>query len=1115
MSDTEQFLSYFQNLGKSVTGPGNNPRQGAWESGIVGEILSMIGTPERLAVAATLKPLVEAISPDAKHRLSQFQGDVYAGDVIDALVPGMPTALRMGSHVASGMAFDPLTYLSGIGGLTKAGQAARIAGSLPSSRVAQVATGHRALLSVSAPFSAKQLHLGGNAMKRVAEASDAMRAGHFAEATLQRIGIPHVGKFMDDFATGVAHKLRFNFAVDPYLFKSFKDMNVAILGRSGATLREGVDIVEAALSKATMEMSQMLGIPEQHLYPMLRQAAAEAFDINPAVRVAVDEKSKRAFVTSAKGTTEFDRVVDVIHKARRDHIPAHLGGPPGQFDLPVEKQIRDVNRARAEYMAHTANLDQQRLGYALRMVTSPGMEYQSRLVNPEALKQIRQVLEQQGVPVRQANPLRGPQLDDKVVHELMNRFSRTVDGDELARMANEGFLAPLEVGGVLKDPVKVLREHVGAMGGHHKVQEMIGDLIDAKRLTMDSPDASNYVGKLYPVLGVEDANKWVHMNGISTTLSDGRTLELVRPGTLPDFFTPDPLLMDVTRSIGSTRAHATHEFLEKLKSRTSIVKRIEDGVALGPEWVSVDQHYPQLKGYLVHQDQAKFLRNISEVEFNIGKHLNQFAHMWSFANRGIRAWTLTPFLPYYLRNTVGSAWLYYVNNLNMSLPELVKGLRQGVTAWNKIRKTYRAADRGLAGRHVVYKAADGNVSLVDLWRRASDRNLWGSGSYYSSRPTSIAREIEKQRKWIAPDPQNLLRRELMGNSRIQTIKRTMGKQTPGYVPQPVGSPGQRLLHGFAGDNSFVEAGFKLGSAIDDHFRMSTALAQIKKLPKGMSKAQANAAIDNVIDFSKKIHGDYMDVSPFERNVLREQILFYNWFRFNIPNQLQAIWNSPGRINRFHNILQGYEGGDRPPEEAHMSEWMKNNFAVRIKKDRYFIFRNWHPLVDIGELFNIAEFARQSMHPIPKTFFEQLSNENYFTRRTIDRLSEGIFDLKSYTHGERTKTFGLNMPNRVRHTILTPRLMNAMHDLVDNPSELEFNLLVMKHLLGRVYPLNAHLSLRDLEYTLQQMQRSFRGAARKDIRKTGGKNVFRMGSMQKERIMRKTQGKERRIFREGN
>jgi hypothetical protein len=248
--------------------------------------------------------------------------------------------------------------------------------------------------------------------------------------------------------------------------------------------------------------------------------------------------------------------------------------------------------------------------------------------------------------------------------------------------------------------------------------------------------------------------------------------------------------------------------------------------------------------------------------------------------------------------------------------------------------------------------------------------------------------------------------------------------------------------------------------------------------------------DDAINWVKKTQYDYHDLAPFERQFMANAFPFYAWSRKNIPAQLEAIIKNPDRIARMHSAMQGFEGSNQPEEEVFLNGWMKENFPLRIKqgkdgKHRYFTMRNWLPLVDIGEVMNIQDMALDQATPFAKIPAELMFNINAFTRYKIDRLIDNpIEGLQG--KGERTEFFGQRIPNYWQHIMRSNRLVNTLHDIVDNPQELEVTEMLTKTLVGRLYPFQPDRGLREFQYDVENWRkegtRSIRSAQRTEASK---------------------------------
>ena len=105
---------------------------------------------------------------------------------------------------------------------------------------------------------------------------------------------------------------------------------------------------------------------------------------------------------------------------------------------------------------------------------------------------------------------------------------------------------------------------------------------------------------------------------------------------------------------------------------------------------------------------------------------------------------------------------------------------------------------------------------------------------------------------------------------------------------------------------------------------------------------------------------------------------------------------------------------------------------------------------------------------------------------------------------------MRVPNYYKHIFRSMRVVNTLHDIIDNPQNLDMNEALVKHLVGRLYPFQADRGLRELQYDLEGYKketfRSYRsaqraGASDKELRRVLNAGRSRMREKLEERGIR--------------
>ena len=213
--------------------------ESAWERTPLGKILRVIGKGEELGTAAILRPLAETIDPSVGEKFRNWEGPLYAGDVLNTLLPPSEEYPSVAEKIARGFGgvalgalVDPLSYLA-VGGLTKAGKGARAAGELAETGVKQAAKGQRALLQVRSPFALEggRSLLPRQANVAAAQALETIQRGRVGRELLGRVGLKELGAFYDSLTNAVSQKFNFNIGAHPFLTTTPNELWGRIVGQ--------------------------------------------------------------------------------------------------------------------------------------------------------------------------------------------------------------------------------------------------------------------------------------------------------------------------------------------------------------------------------------------------------------------------------------------------------------------------------------------------------------------------------------------------------------------------------------------------------------------------------------------------------------------------------------------------------------------------------------------------------------------------------------------------------------------------------------------------------------------------------------------------------------------
>lgn len=1065
--------------------------EAAWERTPLGKILRIVGKGEELGTAAILRPLAEMVDPSTAEKFRSWEGPLYAGDVLNTLLPPSEEYPSVAEKIARGLggvalgaAVDPLSYLA-VGGLTKTGKAARSAGALAETGVKQAALGQKALLQLRSPLA---LEGGISLLPRkadvaIARALETSQRGRVGRELLGRVGLKELGAFYDSLTNVVAQKFNFNIGAHPFLTTTHNELWGKIVGQGGRVGTGIVDEMEAATEIAAKRFSDVLQIDPHDAYVRYKDALNIATEMHPRVKAFMDAKT---------GAMRFRAVpfMDDTERARRAimqsfSLPPSFGGPASPMDTELTRLIREHVMLRKRRNLEVLAQDEQRIGHNLWQVTHPDAGYSAHIGSQEGLSEVNKATKDMIRRYSSGREYAAPPAEH-IMHEI-GRTMRMVDPQGFQDFRLKGYLDPFEirtkVRGDVKvrtiDPVKVLQPDLRGLMSR-KSQRIIKVMADRGILSWDRGDP-NYVGLLVGHLSVDDANKFIWENGWR---------DLIKPHAVEKFFETDPTVIDVTRALRTDRAMLSQEWFNAikeygrnpLKPDQSPLLFQKGDPAMPAEFRPVNG-IPELDGWYMDPDDYKFLRRYYEADINLGSHLRKFLHVFNQGNMAFKAWTLSTFPSWHAKNAVGSSWLYYLGSENTA--QAVRDIRRSTTAWKAIRGGSAKADQWTL-RGVTNPATGKEWTAKEIWKEGQDNHLWGTGIFSHEDPKAVQQQISYMRRWGVTDPEH----ELMKHTR-EEWKRNGRRGSP-FVGPPSPTVAEKIKLGFLGENKWIEAGFRIGAHVDDHYRMAHLL---QKLSEGESMRYA-------IRSTKKYLLDYTQISPFERKWMRTAMPFYTWARKNIPLQLEMLIRRPDRAARFHGWLQGYESSEETPgAEQWMSRYQREGFPLRVRKGKdgkyqVFLLRNWHPLVDVQEMFDILNWGTMQMTPFAKLPLEQILNINLMTDRKIDKMNDLL-------QGERTQMGtlkgvlgekalpGVSVPNRVAHILKSIRWINTMHTLLDNPKDADAVVNALWFLAGKTYPLDPARGAWEFRDDMEELRSSMQSSMRSAVARGDNESLNRL------------------------
>lgn len=131
------------------------------------------------------------------------------------------------------------------------------------------------------------------------------------------------------------------------------------------------------------------------------------------------------------------------------------------------------------------------------------------------------------------------------------------------------------------------------------------------------------------------------------------------------------------------------------------------------------------------------------------------------------------------------------------------------------------------------------------------------------------------------------------------------------------------------------------------------------------------------------HFDYEELTPFERNVMKSVAPFYTWTRKNIPFQIRALIETPGRYSTFPKAaIESQTAANPSGQEGIVPDYLRDGLQFQVPGGAYMA-----PMIGVTDLMKLDPHqARQTfaslVSPAASVPYELASNKNLFTGQPI-------------------------------------------------------------------------------------------------------------------------------------
>ena len=130
------------------------------------------------------------------------------------------------------------------------------------------------------------------------------------------------------------------------------------------------------------------------------------------------------------------------------------------------------------------------------------------------------------------------------------------------------------------------------------------------------------------------------------------------------------------------------------------------------------------------------------------------------------------------------------------------------------------------------------------------------------------------------------------------------------------------------DSAHIKASRGLGQSVENNSRITHFIGVLQKvMGEGLDLDRGAIMAKDSVD---KYLFDYnLGLTDFERNVVRPLIPFYSWMRFNIPLQIQAVFENPARYSKVPKFINNMEAMTRDWQGIEAPDYFRELQAVRL------------------------------------------------------------------------------------------------------------------------------------------------------------------------------------------
>jgi len=393
-------------------------------------------------------------------------------------------------------------------------------------------------------------------------------------------------------------------------------------------------------------------------------------------------------------------------------------------------------------------------------------------------------------------------------------------------------------------------------------------------------------------------------------------------------------------------------------------------------------NHPRLKGYYFGKDAAEqatqFVKNLKEISQTSSKTLQHFDKVLSKWKAGV-----TIYIPsHHIRNMIGDVYFNWLSGVNSTRP-------------------YGTAFKVMQSQRGRYEGIEATSHLTDP--KALMRVMQGGGAP-GAKGKNIAltmkngEQITNDMVYVSAFQQGILPTTRVLEDIPDDVATALDKI------KPLGGRGQKAAH-------------TISEGRDHYVRLAHYIDALKKSKKPFLQASEDAAA-----IVRKWHPDGMDLTAFERNVMRRMFPFYSWTRKALPLIVESFVATPGKVMAYpkgqyllQNML-GIETGptmsDPFPVDQLFPDWIREKGIGPVMggPGDYTVINPGNPTMDImAQLNNPGKSTIGMINPAARIPFEMATGTEAQTGGPINSYPDYLVkQIPGLSHaGRATGEFGVS------------------------------------------------------------------------------------------------------------